>query len=211
MITAKELAARLNGREYGNEVFPQDEIEAARSGLVIMTGHSDDLVELHGAVQNEIGAFGGAKFALDGGGRIYTGDSIPRGATRFEAVWGARENGFPWSYRTTVPHETFAVYEDDDKYCLGLVFRLADCRPAQEGQAELDALRAEKKRLLRELEAAKADIHELIVSADYPGCGVYCKNFRECAAHEDNPDYDCDDHAEWRGPCAENGGTNHDD
>ena len=199
MNAAKELAARLNGREYGDEIFPQDEREAALSGLVIMTGHSDDLVELHGAVQNEIGAFGGAKFALDGGGRIYTGDSIPRGATRFEAVWGDRENGFPWSYRTTVPHETFAVFEDDDKYCLGIVFRLADCRPAQEGQAELDALCAENKRLLRELEAAKADIHEMLLGIRGNCC--FCKSFAS----------GCDkvcggERAEWRGPCAENGG-----
>ena len=199
MITAKELAARLSGREYDNEVFPQAEIEAARSGLVITTGHSDDLVELHGAVQNEIGAFCGARFALDGGGRIYTGDSIPRGATRFEAVWGDQENGFPWSYRTAVPHETFAVFEDDDKYCLGIVFRLADCRPAQEGQAELDALRAEKKRLLRELEAAKADIHEMLLGVRGNCC--FCKSFASGC------DKACGgDHAEWRGLCAENGG-----
>ena len=199
MNAAKELAAQLNGREYGDEIFMQDEREAALSGLVIMTGCSDDLVELYGAVRNEIDAYGGVKFALDGVGRIYTGDSIPRDATRFEAVWDDRENGFAWSYRTSVPHETFAVYEHDEKYCLGIVFRLADCRPLPKGQAETDALCAENKRLLRELEAAKADIHEMLLGIRGNCC--FCKSFAS----------GCDkvcggERAEWRGPCAENGG-----
>lgn len=60
--------------------------------------------------------------------------------------------------------------------------------------------------LKKELEAAKSDIYELITEAKYPACGRFCKNFINCMQQEDVPDYDCIDHAEWRGPCAENGG-----
>ena len=60
----------------------------------------------------------------------------------------------------------------------------------------MDALCAENKRLLRELEAAKADIHEMLLGVRGNCC--FCKSFAS----------GCDkvcggERAEWRGPCAE--------
>lgn len=48
MITAKELAEKLNGRAYGDS-FDDVEQEAKESGLVIVYGASDDLMEFDGA------------------------------------------------------------------------------------------------------------------------------------------------------------------
>lgn len=47
MITAKELADKLNGRAYGDS-FDDVKQEAKESGLVIVYGASDDLMELMG-------------------------------------------------------------------------------------------------------------------------------------------------------------------
>ena len=48
MITAKELADKLNGRAYGDS-FDDVKQEAKESGLVIVYGASDDLMEFDGA------------------------------------------------------------------------------------------------------------------------------------------------------------------
>ena len=38
-------------------------------------------------------------------------------------------DGYTWAYRTKIPHVTFEVVEDGDKYCRGIVFNLADVQP----------------------------------------------------------------------------------
>ena len=48
MITAKELAEKLNGRAYGDS-FDDVKQEAKEIGLVIVYGASDDLMEFDGA------------------------------------------------------------------------------------------------------------------------------------------------------------------
>lgn len=39
-----------------------------------------------------------------------------------EAVWD--NDGYSWTYKTDIPHETFEVLEDGEKYCRGIVFYL---------------------------------------------------------------------------------------
>ena len=45
-MTAKQLAERLDGREYLSEITPEEEREAEANGLVAVYGYSDDNVEL---------------------------------------------------------------------------------------------------------------------------------------------------------------------
>ena len=54
MITAKELAEKLNGIAYGDS-FDDVKQEAKESGLVIVYGASDDLMEFDGAIYDEGG------------------------------------------------------------------------------------------------------------------------------------------------------------
>ena len=55
-ITKEELAVKLDGIEYGDGI-PDDIVEAAKeSKLVIIHGSSDDLIEIHGAISDEVGA-----------------------------------------------------------------------------------------------------------------------------------------------------------
>lgn len=54
-LTKEELAAKLDGCEYRDD-FPEELLEAARkNNLVILHGASDDLIQLHGAINEEIG------------------------------------------------------------------------------------------------------------------------------------------------------------
>ena len=68
----KEFATMLNGREYGYPQFTQEELRIAKdNGFVIVSGASDDLVELEGAITDEGGCWEGGtisvKAILDGG------------------------------------------------------------------------------------------------------------------------------------------------
>ena len=54
-ITKEELAAKLNGRSYRNEITPEEELLAKENHLVMIFGASDDLVELRGAINEELG------------------------------------------------------------------------------------------------------------------------------------------------------------
>lgn len=134
--TATELAAMLNGREYGNEVTREEARLAKESGLVIVYGYSDDCAELKGAINDEASCF-------DGGGFYVTKNSLMTGpdcgndrcdfykaalkdAKLITAVWCDPEAKASWSYKTEIPHETFNIYEDGELFCIGMVFSAED-------------------------------------------------------------------------------------
>jgi len=158
-MTPAQLAARLNGIEYPTYI-PNDLLaEAKASGLVIVWGASDDLMEFYGAISGEIGADHESKTLLDAEGLLpdwnyllennsFKGtfrDYFRResNARTIKAFWG--RNGYSWSYETDIPHATFDVMEDGSKYCRGIVFLLADLKAAVEESAALASSAAGEK------------------------------------------------------------------
>lgn len=123
-MTAKDLAARLNGREYLNEIIPEEEKEAESNGLVAVFGYSDDNVELVGAIDDEIGAWEGVVFHVGREGDVFAGEKDA--PNRIEAFWFGPDTDVPWTFRTEIPHETFNIYEDGELFCVGIVFSMAD-------------------------------------------------------------------------------------
>ena len=111
-MTLKEFSERLNGTEYnGYQIFFFLVIGIAKeNGFVIVTGASDDLMELEGAIEDEAGCFDGGKVYISKRGveEKKTKDMI-------EALWcqAEDENGvvIPWTYETKIPHETFSVLD----------------------------------------------------------------------------------------------------
>lgn len=138
-MTATELAAKLNGRTYGNEITREEEAEAEAAGLVVVYGASDDLMELEGAISDEFSCYDGgtalvdAKGLLPHRGEIDDGDddalagyfARKNAAKTIEALW-CKEGGYSWTYKTDIPHATFDVLDDGEPYCRGIVFALAD-------------------------------------------------------------------------------------
>lgn len=135
-MTAKEMAEILDGREYGDEMTQGEELEARKSGLVVVFGYSDDGVELDGAIYDEVSCY-------DGGGFYVTKDGVLSGpdcgndrcgfyqaakkeAKLITAIWCDPESGASWSYKTDIPHETFNIYEDGELFCIGIVFSIDD-------------------------------------------------------------------------------------
>lgn len=133
-MTKEQLAERLNGVQYGDETNVEIEREARESGLVIVFGASDDLVEFRGAINDE---GSGLRTALvDRKGLLPDRDQIEndtelealfarwKTARRIDPLW-CKEPGYSWTYKTDIPHSTFEVLEDEDFYCRGIVFALS--------------------------------------------------------------------------------------
>ena len=102
-----EFAAKLNGRQYGNEISKLEAQQAKDLGFVVVFGYSDDNTEFRGAYDDEVGCFDGGRVYVDGNHYI-------------DALWC--KNGIDWSYETNIPHATFEVYDGADLYCRGIVF-----------------------------------------------------------------------------------------
>ena len=132
-MTKKEMARLINGRQVGCELSRDEAELAGGSGLVVIYGASDDLMEIQGAISDEVGCYnGGTAFFWDG--EILApeceDERCPHEIRRQEnsktvrAVWD--EEGFSWTYKTNIPHETFEILELNEKFCRGIVFDIKE-------------------------------------------------------------------------------------
>lgn len=125
----------INGAEYGSEISPVLAQELKANGLVAVYGASDDLMEFEGAINDEVGCWDGGMAYLGPTGLLENDCSNPacpyyvaatKAASSIEALWD--EGGFSWRYKTDIPHATFVINEDNEPYCEGIVFALADVK-----------------------------------------------------------------------------------
>lgn len=149
-ITAKELAAKLNGREYREEITEEEENLAKENNLLVVFGYSDDNIIVKGVNDDEFGSYNGGNFNVDNEGeclRIFSdieNDARLNNLNRAEhkvikrmyeeymqehtreihAKWG--ENGYSWFIDSPTLDEIgyFDIMEDDEKYCRGIVLQL---------------------------------------------------------------------------------------
>jgi len=147
--TKEQFAARLAGREYGNEITREEEQIAKESGLFVFFGYSDDNMEVRGLQYDEFSCYGGKTFLMDSRGVLPWG-SVSDIETEFEeeirdfldrkkiamplrACWCATDYAC-WTFETEIPRACFNVYEDGEIYCVGLVIDVKDL-PQVEGGA----------------------------------------------------------------------------
>lgn len=131
----KEFAILLNSREYREEISRTEAQMAEKAGLVIVYGASDDLIEFDGAINDEQGCYEGGTIYMGEKG-VFSIDCENRDCPllverlkqckTIKAIWG--KDGYSWTYETNIPHETFDIMEDGEKYCRGIVFDIADLR-----------------------------------------------------------------------------------
>ena len=133
-MTRDELSTMLNGREYIEEVNNEIKEAMEGTGLVVVFGGSDDLMEFHGAIDDEVECYNGGKAYLDRNGLLnnecndcdcpYFEQKRNR-ALVIEALWCAEPN-ISWTYKTDIPHSTFEIMEAGEVYCRGIVFKLGE-------------------------------------------------------------------------------------
>ncbi len=134
-MTRKELAALLDGNQYGNEITKEQEMTATDSNLVVVFGYSDDDVELRGEINDEVGAYNGATFYVTRNGVLRTPDCgcdeckyfniAKKAAVEIKAVWHDAGEAC-WTFEAQIPHETFHIYDDGELFCIGIVFSVND-------------------------------------------------------------------------------------
>jgi len=134
-MTPQQAADQLNGNEYNKEGSKELFKAMAAAGLVAIWGASDDLAEIRGAVDDEVGAQDETQI-------YFTKEGLPQNdcdeeecpyfarllekAATITAFWNS--DGFSWRYETDIPHATFIIKEDGTDYCRGIVFALADVK-----------------------------------------------------------------------------------
>ena len=143
-LTKEQLAALLDGGEYRAGISKEIGKTAKENNLVIITGASDDLIELHGAIHEEIGATVNIFLTRKGVpvSDCDEGDDCPyfkkwkttalkQGSIKeIEVYWDGecgRKTLSPeeyaalgkptWCFKTTLPHAVFSMYdtEGDDR------------------------------------------------------------------------------------------------
>lgn len=133
-LTAAILAAELAG---GDEVRPTEEQCNAwkEAGLLVITGESDDNVNLFGAFDGYISAYEGATFSVTRDGMVPDEDHVDATnahlwvardkSIEIEALWCEGED-YSWTFKLDAPHSTFDMLDEDGaKFCRGIVIDLA--------------------------------------------------------------------------------------
>lgn len=125
----KEFVKMLDRKQSGYHQFTEKELQIAKdNAFVIVYGASDDLMEFEGAICDEAGCYEGGSVLFNRNGAYYDEEkSMAEYNNVIIAIWcgGERDkNGkeITWTYETSIPHETFMIYEDDEPYCRGIVF-----------------------------------------------------------------------------------------
>lgn len=127
-MTRDELAQKLNGRQYREEITKEEEKEAKNNNLVIIFGASDDLVEFRGVIYDELGIYCGDNlyklFYIKYNGDV-SNDTV--GAIAEIKVWFSPDFfDCTWYFDTKVPHSFFYIKEDDRIFCKGIVIDLRE-------------------------------------------------------------------------------------
>ena len=136
-MNKEQLAEKLNGREYSNEITKEECAEAKEAGLVVIYGYSDDNIELSGAIQDEIGMYGGGELKIHRGGVIgnhkhceceHCGyQEKANKCAAIQAIWGDSDSSpYAWRFETKIPHATFEIFEDGELWAQGIVISVDD-------------------------------------------------------------------------------------
>jgi len=131
-----ELVDKLNGLRYPLNISSDLISMAKESGLVIVTGRSDDIVSFCGAVDGEGEAYDGGDVFVHSEGVLDNFENLEseneleeyyanKGKSQvIHAFW--YKGDVKWSYDTKIPHKTFKLLKGDDVACVGLVFSVSD-------------------------------------------------------------------------------------
>lgn len=134
-MTSKELAALLDGNQYGYEITAEQKRLANEHNLVVVFGFSDDIVELCGKIYDEVGVLNGRTFLVTRYGVMYDPEWIcercqyfmaaRKKAMSIRAVWNITGVA-AWTFETQIPHETFRIFDGEELFCIGIVFDVND-------------------------------------------------------------------------------------
>lgn len=137
-FTAETFSKMIDGCEYRKELTEAQRQQAKENGLVVVYGASDDLMEFDGAIYDEMDCYGGGTACLNQEGLLKSPDcdceeceyfqSYARQNYRTITSFWCRGDGYAWTYETDIPHATFEVWDNGERYCRGIVFSVDDLK-----------------------------------------------------------------------------------
>ena len=135
--TAESFAALINGRQYLKELSKDEEAIAKDNNLVVCFGQGDDELIFCGAIQDQLGAYGGVEAYVINGNAIrdYQYDEdvavlarygyTSKPSIKVVSEWCPDEFEGSWLIGVEgIEGFHFDIMEDDDLYCRGVVFCL---------------------------------------------------------------------------------------
>jgi hypothetical protein len=119
MLTLKDVKEKLHNKvEFGFDLDEDLRQEMKESGIIIVYGYSDDLMEFDGAFYDEAGVYDGGVVNLREMNEKFQDIDII-------ALW-CQHDDYEFVYETEIFHETFDVlsdsYDDRRNYCRGIIF-----------------------------------------------------------------------------------------
>lgn len=142
-VTKEELAKQLHGADMLN-IVPEELVKVAKeNNLVILYGYSDDLLELEGAIHDEVDAWNGVTIHLSKKGLSFPScddedcccnlQSDPEGKPVSAYTQKVGEEYY-WMIDTKIPHASFDILDKREtdmvpiiqKFCKGIVIDLKE-------------------------------------------------------------------------------------
>lgn len=137
MNKALEFANHLDGRQYHNEITPEEDKLAFNNNLLVLFASSDDLLEMRGTIHDEVGAYGGTIIHVSKDGKSFTSkndDTEELNAYQFLIKRGYKIERPERIYvelkwldsnwiidSDSLKQAFFSIYEDDQLFGMGLV------------------------------------------------------------------------------------------
>ena len=128
-MNTKTFARLLDGREYGSEITDKEDELARQLGMVIVFGASDDLLEFRGAISDELGCYGGGKVYINPSSwSTEISGLVPPSETANYKIIDVKwcQSCYSWFIEINIPHESFDVLENGEKFCRGIIFSIND-------------------------------------------------------------------------------------
>jgi len=127
IITKEQLAQRLDRMEYGTDITGEEKRDAIESGLLIITGQSDDIISFDGTLYDEADAYEGGTVYISPSGAIKKKTKNPD-AIKVTAEWCPKDVECSWRITTSAASATFRIVDGSDLYCIGCII---DYRPKE--------------------------------------------------------------------------------
>lgn len=133
LLDGSELAAFLDGDQRLKVMGRMERRWAKESGLVAAFRAGGNYIEFCGAVNDEINLYEyNNVFFTKAGLLLNTCDDencphferLKMAATPISIIWG--NDRYSFTIETAIPHATFDVLQEGEKYCRGIVFALSD-------------------------------------------------------------------------------------
>lgn len=135
MTHAQILANKLNGMEYGDRTIEDNEHYAKENDLLVLTGYSDDNIEIYGKFRDEVSMCNGGTFAMDDYEVKFECEDACDHCTRQRTIeepeievtaeWGHED--YDWYIDASGPLvkeiQYFNIMEDGNQFCRGVVIQ----------------------------------------------------------------------------------------